>query len=253
MQLEPPALLSRIRTSPKEDLPAEVLARLYHVLWNEGRRDEAAAAAERLFGGDVGEKPTGVGNPEYMSWLLVAAARRLPKGSRWRDAEDLYQATLIQVVRALRGSQGAQAHTAWKAFCYDRLVDAQRQRQRQDFSYVAMEAEDPTTGEVINLADRAPEFPWQGSVEPDREEEMTAHLRRALEAAKDPLVREIGLDQFFGAPRTPISGEDTSGLNRPPLTERYGKTRFQIMRIVKKGEAILRRAMDEWTDNDPRP
>ena len=79
------------------------------------------------------------------------------------------------------------------------------------------------------------------------------HVRQRVEEIEEVEVREIALDQFFGDPRTPISGKDTSGLGRPPLTDRYGKTRFQIMRIVKKGEAVLRRAVDEWTENDPGP
>jgi hypothetical protein len=252
IDLDRAELIARIRNTPRDDLPAEVLARLYHVLWNGDRRDEADAAATRLFGGPVEEEPRGVGNPEYMRWLLVAASKRLPAGSRWRDAEDLYQSTLRQTVNALRGSQGAQAHTAWKSFCYDRMIDAQRERSRKDFSYVGMEAKDPATGQVIDLERRPLGLPWQGSVDPDREEHLTAHVRQRIEAVEDSVVREIALDQFFGDPRSPISGKNTSGLDRPPLTERYGKTRYQIMRIVKKGEAILRRAVDEWTGYDPR-
>ena len=187
IQLDRATLVPRIRNTPKADLPPEVLARLYHVLWNDGRRDEAEAAAQRLFGGTAGEDPSGVGDPEYMRWLLWAAAKRISEGSRWRDAEDLYQSTLRQVVRALRGSQGSHAHTAWKAFCYDRMVDAQRERQRKDFSHVGLEAEDPATGKIIDLSDHAPEHPWQGSVEPDREEALTAHVRRHVEEIEDAL------------------------------------------------------------------
>lgn len=252
IQLDGEALLTRIRTTRTEELPAEVLARLYHELWTGGRRAEAKAAADRLFGGDVGDEPCGVGEPEYMGWLLRAAYGRVASSS-WRAPEDLYQSTVRQILRALRGSQGAQAHTAWKAFCYDRIVDAERERQRKDFSYVGMEAKDPVTGQVIDLSDYAVELPWQGSADPDREEALTRHVRQRVEEIDEPEVREIALDQFFGDPRTPISGKDPSGLGRAPLTERYGKTRFQIMRIVKKGEAVLRRAVDEWTENDPGP
>jgi hypothetical protein len=252
IQLDRAELIAHIRKTARDALPAEVLARLYHVLWTGGRRAEADAAAKRLFGAPGDDELHGVGNPEYMRWLLLAAGKRLPAGSRWHDAEDLYQSTLRQTVNALRGSQGAQAHTAWKSFCYDRMVDAQRERSRKDFSYVGMEAKDPATDRVIDLDQHAIGFPWQGSIDPDREEDLTAHVRQRIEEVEDSVTREIALDQFFGDPRSPISGKDTSGLGRPPLTERYGKTRFQIMRIVKKGEAILRRAVDEWTGYDPR-
>lgn len=254
IQLDATAMATRMRTAPKEELPAEVLARAYHVLFQEGAGDLAEAAIARLFGGGPGDPPVGVGDPEYMDWLLVDCRYRLPgRWSRWQDPEDMYLSTLRQILHKLRGPGGAKAHTAWKAFCGDRLVDALRERSRKkDPPQVGLETQDPETGATLNLADTVDESPWNGSTDPDWEEELMAHLRSRLEAETDPRVREIGLDQFFGDP-SPVDEKKDPSDPRVPLTERYGLDRFQVYRLKKKAKKVLRDAFDEWTDMHPRP
>jgi hypothetical protein len=254
MQLEPAAMVTRMRTAPKEELPAEVLARAYHVLVRDGAGDLAEAAITRLFGGGPGDPPGGAGEPEYMRWLLVECQYKLPaRWSRWRDPEDLYQSALLQILRKLRRPGGAKAHTAWKAFCGDRLIDALRERSpKKDPPQVGLEAQDPVTGATLNLADTVDEFPWHGSTDPDREEGLMPHLRARLEAVKDSRVREIGLDQFFGDP-SPIDEKKDPSDPRVPLTERYDLDRFQVYRLKRKAKKVLREAFDEWTDMPPRP
>ncbi len=253
MQMEEGDLIQHVRTAPKQNLPAEVLARAYRELCLAERFVPAEAVANRLFGARAQDIAEGVGTPEYMRWLLVEAEKLVSRKSVWREAADLYQGALRQIVRALRGSQGAQAHTAWKAFCMHRLSDARRERTRQDPHVVGLEAEDPSSGEPINLGNTAEESPWQGSTTPDREEELTAFLRARLEeGVKDPRVLEIGLDQFFGDP-SPIDVADPEQPERVPLTERFGLNRFQIYRLAKKAQVVLRRAAEEWTERDSRP
>ena len=251
MQMDPAAMVIRMRTAPKEGLPAQVLARAYHVLSQDGAGgDLAEVAINRLFGGGPGNPPGGAGEPEYMRWLLVECHHQVPRGSRWRDPADLYQGTIRQILRKLRGPGGAIAHTAWRAFCEDRMVDALRERTRKDPPQVGLEAQDPVTGASINLADTVDEFPWHGSTEPDREEEVMAYMRARLEAEKDSRVCEIGLDQFFGDP-SPIDRDPSDP--RVPLTERYGVDRFKIYRLKQKAKKVLREAFNEWTDMHPRP
>ena len=211
MQLDPAAMITRMRTAPKEELPAEVLARAYHVLIRDGAGDLAEAAITRLFGGGPGDPPGGAGEPEYMGWLLAECQYRLPaRWSRWRDPEDLYQSTLRQILRKLRRPGGANAHTAWKAFCGDRLVDALRERSRKkDPPQVGLEVQGPATDTTLNLVNTVDEFPWSGSTDLDREEKLMAHMRARLETVKDSRVREIGLDQFFGDP-SPVDEKEGS-------------------------------------------
>ncbi|HEV2149795.1 MAG TPA: hypothetical protein VGR37_20515 [Longimicrobiaceae bacterium] len=252
MALERCELVQHVRTTPKTQLPAEVLARSYRDLWLAGRNEEAEAVAARLFGSRNEDPPSGVGDPEYMRWLLVHCEKRVSLKSVWRAAEDLYQSTCLQIVRALRGSQGAQAHTAWRAFCFDRLYDALRERTRRDAHVVGLEVQSDETGELRSLADVAESHPWQGSVAPDREEALTAFLRQRLELAADPVVRDIGLDQFFGDP-SPVDEPDPERPDRPPLTLRYRLTRFQVYQRKKKAKVVLRRAWEEWTEQNPQP
>ncbi|MBW3569715.1 MAG: hypothetical protein KY467_01295 [Gemmatimonadetes bacterium] len=150
MQMEEGDLIQHVRSAPREDLPAEVLARAYRELWLKERFTPAEEVANRLFAGRVEELEAGEGAPEYMRWLYVAAVRFARK-SPSREAPDLYQSALRQVIRALRGSQGAQAHKAWKSFCFDRLRDAWRERTRKDPPMVGLEVEDP---ERIPLTER---------------------------------------------------------------------------------------------------
>jgi hypothetical protein len=253
MQMEEDDLIQRVRSAPKENLPAEVLARAYRELWLAERFVPAEAVANRLLGARTQDSAEGVGAPEYMRWLLIAAEKFVSPKSAWREAADLYQGALRQIIRALRGKKGAQAHTAWKGFCMHRLSDARRERTRKDPRVVGLEAEDPSSGELVNLGDTAEESPWQGSTAPDREEELTAFLRaRLVEAVKDPRVLEIGLDQFFGDP-SPIDVVDPERPDRVPLTEQFGLNRFQIYRLAKKAQVVLRRAAEEWTERDSRP
>jgi hypothetical protein len=251
MRMEEGALIQHVRTAPKEDLPAAVLARAYRELWLEERFIPAEEVATRLFAGRVEDLEAGEGDPEYMRWLYIAAVKFTQK-SPSREAPDLYQSALRQIVRALRGSQGAEAHTAWKSFCFDRFWDAWRERTRKDPPLLGLEVEDPITGDSVNLGDKALEYPWQGSTTPDREEELTAFLQGRLQAeGKDSRIVEIGLDQFFGDP-SPIDVVDPERPRRTPLTERFGLTRFQIYRLRKKAQVVLQSAAEEWTERDSR-
>jgi hypothetical protein len=250
MRMEERALVQHVRTAPHDDLPDAVLARAYREFWLADRFDEAEAVATRLFGGrpdlDLGET-----EPEYMRWLLVLAFK-FARNSPSREGPDLYQSALRQIVRKLLGSQGAQAHTAWKPFCYDRLFDAWRERTRKDPKMVGLEVEDSSSRQPVRLVDKALEYPWQGSVAADREEELTSFLEARLRAeAKDPRVLEIGLDQFFGD-ESPIDVADPERPNRRPLTERLNLSRFQVHRRKSKAELIIRLAMEEWTERSPR-
>lgn len=251
MRLEDNPLAGHVRTAPMDDLPDSVLARAYRELWLAGRFEAANAVANRLFGGRS-DLDSGEAEPEYMRWLLVTAyayARKSPS----REGPDLYQSTLRQILRALRGSQGVQAHTALRSFCHDRLNDAWRERTRKDPVMVELEKQDSSSSQPLMLVDKAIEYPWQGSVAPDREEELTAFLQDRLRTmAKDPLVAEIGLDQFFGDP-SPVDVRDPERPDRVPLTERLNLGRFQVRRRKDKARLILKLALEEWTERNPRP
>ncbi|HEV2149798.1 MAG TPA: hypothetical protein VGR37_20530 [Longimicrobiaceae bacterium] len=250
MRLDTPALVHHVRTARRDDLPAPVLARAYRELLAQGRNEAAEAAIERLFGGELGDPPSGVGKPEYMGWLLRTAAKH---STNWQEALDLYQAALGKIARALVRTQGANAHTAWKAFCYQRLIDAKRERdgrrgERVEPPHVSLESEDS-----INPVERALGFSFQGSVAPDREEEMMGFLQACMERVEDPLVREVGLAQFFNGPPVPISGRDPYGLGLKPLTERLGLTLDQVNRLKRKARDVLRDGWNEWNEKDWRP
>lgn len=252
MALDREVLIQHVRSAPKQQLPPEVLGRAYRELWLAERREEAEATAARLFGARLDDPPRGVGDPEYLRWLLVHCEKRVSIKSLWREAEDLYQSTCAQIVRALRGSQGAAAHTAWRAFCFDRLHDALRERTRKDPYIVGLEFQDPETGDVRNRADIAQSHPWHGSVAPDQEEALMAFLSSRLDQVADPVIREIGLDQFFGDP-SPVDTPDPEQPERISLTERFGLTRFQVYQRKKKAQVVLRRAWEEWTERNPSP
>lgn len=251
MRLDERELIRNVRTASKEDLPAEVLARAYRELWLAERFDAAEAVGTRLLGGRP-NLDSGEAEPEYMRWLLVTALK-YARSSPSREGPDLYQSALAQIVDALRGSKGAQAHTAWRSFCYHRLVDAWRERTRKDPEIVGLEVEDSSPGQPIKLVDKAVEYPWQGSIAPDREEALTAFLEARLRAeAKESAVVEVGMDQFFGNP-SPVDTPDPERPDRVPLTERLGLGRFQVHRLKKKARLILQLAAEEWTERYPRP
>lgn len=227
---------------------AAVLALVYHRLWAAGRKVEAEAVATRLFGGMPGRG----GGPEYMGWLFRACAGRVDEGARWRGAEDLYQGTLLQIVRTLRTPRGRRAHTAWRPFCWHRLYDAIRERTREDLPTEDLDAPDPGTGRMPEPLELGRRQAWHGSVEPDRLPQLIEHLRHAAEALEDPDVRRVALDQFFDDP-SPIDTEDPDRPEKRPLTEVLGRDRFAVYRLKHKARELLEPARRAWMAGDARP
>jgi hypothetical protein len=230
--------LRRLRTAPAAELPPEVLARAYRVLAAEGDEEACRATLARL----LGEKN---GRPEYLSPLLLLAARTVPPYQHWQEALDLYQDAVALIIEVLPASQGRFAERAWTSFCRQRLVDAWRSRQgRRGERREPARVEPPRTeaGDEPDLFDRCFEPPpWHASVEPDKRAWLEDFVARTLSRISDPFIRAVAEDQWLADEPSPISG---AANGKQPLAARWGKSRFQVHRALDWARAFLYAALE---------
>ncbi len=234
--------LDYLRTAATNELPPEVLARAYRLLAGNGNPQASRATLARL----LGDKR---GRPEYLQPLLYLARQSVPPHQHWQDAQDLYHDALTFIIEALPKPQGRFAERAWTSFCYQRLRDAWRKRQGRRGERLEPARAEPRVGDVLDLLDRAVPPPWHGTLRPERLEWLEGFIGRTLKKIPDPFIRGVAEDQWVSGVPSPISGKGgTNG--RKPLTERFGKSRFQVHRALGAARARLLAALETQTETE---
>lgn len=226
--------LQHLRTAPTRDLPPEVLARAYRELAAQGDEDACRATLSRL----LGEKN---GRPEYLRPLLMLATRYVPPHQHYQEALDLYQDAVARILVVLPTEQGRFAERAWTSFCRQRLIDAWRQRQGrrgERLEPARVEAAPPDSEGSTDPLERHIEEPppWHAAVEPDKVAWLEGFLQRTLAKIPDPFIRGVAEDQWLSDRPSPISGGSNG---QKPLTERFGRSRFQVHRALRCARARL--------------
>jgi DNA-directed RNA polymerase specialized sigma24 family protein len=220
-------------------LPAQVLVRAYRHLLDEGNEEAAQLTLDRLL--DVSQQHG------YLKVVRVLARKQVPDGQNWHDADDLYQAAMLEIVKVLRSSRGVLAETAWVRFCQNCFEDAWRslhgrrgERLRTEFIEPRRDDESEELVFAVEQTDGA-DAPWHAGTKKSELPKIEIIIRRTITAMSDPLMKKVAEDQFSDSP-SPISsgrGDD----DRPPLTEQLGVSRFQISRALRNAKARLAAAL----------
>src|SRR5947209_2978358 len=116
--LDSPQFIDYLRTASAAELPAQVVARAYRQLCTAGRDEAAQATLVRLVGSD--------NKYHYLASVRRLAKHSIARGQYWYDAEDLVQATIVEIVKVLPTPRGALAEQAWVLFSQQRFSDAWR-------------------------------------------------------------------------------------------------------------------------------
>ena len=83
--------------------------------------------------------------------------------------------------------------------------------------------------------------PWHVSLAPDKQAWLEGFVVRTLKGISDPFVRDVAWDQWLAEEPSPISG---AANGKKPLTERWGKSRFQVHRALRWARAFLFAALE---------
>lgn len=228
--------LRLLATASTEELPPEALARAYRRLALEDDTEASRATLARL----LGEKN---GRPEYLCPLLALAARRVPPHQRWQETLDLYHDAVALIIEVLPTARGRFAERAWGAFCRQRLADAWRKRQgRRGERTEPARAASGNDGDPLDRIATAP--PWHAAAGPDKLAWLEGFVRRTLARIPDPFIRGVAEDQWLSGTPSPISGTRGAANGRTPLTERFGKSRFQVHRALHGARGRLLAALE---------
>jgi hypothetical protein len=234
-----PEYLTYLETADAAALPAQVLVRAYRVLRTSGQDAAAATTLARLLDG---------GDPHgYLKVIRRLSKQQVPGNQNWHDAEDLFQAALLEITKVLNTPRGVLAEVAWVRFCQNCFEDAWRamhgrrgERLRIEFAEPMKDDEsddlvfpvEQTTGEGA---------PWHAGARQSDLPRIEKLIEKTIAAMNDPLMRAVAADQFSDDPSPISSGR--SGQGKPSLTEQLGASRFQISRALRNAKARLAGAL----------
>ena len=224
-----PEYLDHLQNATPEELPPQVLVRACRQLVAAGQEEVARKTLERLF---LKQK----GRFVHLEGLLYAAQTRVPPNQDWQDAEDLLQDTQIKILKVLPTKRGVLAEQAWKAFCYQCMIDAWRERQgrrgeRIEPERVRLQKRPDSDDEVDPLEQAVGVPPWQGMVGEDKSAWLENLVKNMLEQIPNPLVRAVADDQWLSGDPSPITGSGTSQIEgKPALDKQHNVSRDCINR-----------------------
>jgi hypothetical protein len=237
--LDSSQFINYLRTASAAELPAQVVARAYRQLCMAGSDEAAQATLIRLVGSD--------NKYHYLASVRRMAKHSIARGQYWYDAEDLVQATIVEIVRVLPTPRGALAERAWVMFSQQRFSDAWRvlngrrgekvrgQRVEPSIDTETGEPFDPVeesdgTTAVWHVSAQASNIPW-----------LEEFIQETVAKIADPITRQVAEDRIGDDP-SPISAGVSAG-GKPPLTEQLGINRFKVMRALSNAKARLASAL----------
>jgi hypothetical protein len=185
--LDSPQFIDHLRTASAAELPAQVVARAYRQLYTAGMDEVAQATLVRLVGSDN-------------KYHYLAAVRRLAKysvahGQYWYDAEDLVQATIVEIVKSLSTPRGALAEQAWVLFSQQRFSDAWRVLNGRRGEKVRGQRVEPSvnteTGELFDPVEEADgtTAAWHVGAQASKIPWLEGFIREVVAKIADPLTR----------------------------------------------------------------
>jgi DNA-directed RNA polymerase specialized sigma24 family protein len=237
--LSSPQFIDHLRTASAADLPAQVVARAYRQLCIAGMDDAARAALARLVGNDD--------KYHYLASVRRLAKHSVARGQYWYDAEDLVQATIVEIVKVLPTPRGALAEQAWVLFSQQRFTDAWRvlngRRGEKVRGHRVEPSVDAETGELFDPMEETDgaAAEWHVRVQASNVLWLEDFIRETVAKIADPITRQVAEDQFGDDP-SPISAGVSAG-GKPPLTEQLGVSRFRISRALSNAKARLAGAL----------
>lgn len=234
-----PEYLSHLLTADATALPAQVLVRAYRRLCADGHAAAAEATLARLLDG---RDPHG-----YLRVIRRLSKQQVPGNQSWHDAEDLFQAAVLQMTKVLSTPRGVLAEVAWVRFCQNCFEDAWRamhgrrgERLRIEF---AEPMKDDQSDELVFPVEQTTgdSAPWHAGAKQSELPRIERLIEKTIAAMSDPLMRAVAADQFSDDPSPISAGRSNQG--RPPLTEQLGASRFQISRALRNAKARLAGAL----------
>lgn len=230
--------LAYILSAPTASLPPEVLVRAFHQL--PPGSEASKATLKRLFT----LHPDGTW--DYCGPMMAKARRlsRLPK----RDSyEDLLQDAFQRILRVLLTDGGKAAECSWHTFCCRQLSDAWRERYGRRGERFPPEQpfdvnEEDENSDPINEISEAPQ--WHANFTPNQVTLIEGVAQRVLGELKNAFVRAVASQAWFKDARPNVSGHKLDEDSDAPLTALFeGKSRFQIIRALRRADAQLAAAL----------
>ena len=245
--LDSPEYRSLLETASATELPASVLARAYRQLMQAGAVSVANATLERLVASSHSEV--------YLKAVRSLARKYLPRGQYVDDEEDLFQETIIEIVKTLPTATGAWAESNWVVFCQRRFLDTWDKRYGKKGKKISIQGQrvgvtvDSESGDERNPMDVPDDSaPWHIAMRESKLPWLEGFVQRTVAGFKDPLIRQVAEDQF-GPDPSPISA-GISATGKPPLTEQLGVDRFRISRALKHARERLFAALRNQKEHE---
>ncbi|HZS08492.1 MAG TPA: hypothetical protein VFD58_26900 [Blastocatellia bacterium] len=239
-----PEYLDHLRQADAPTVPAQVLVRAFRQLKAAAQEEAAAATLARLMDE----------NNQYLKVVRHLSKRQVPAGQNWHDADDLYQAAMVEIMKVLPTPRGVLAEVAWVRFCQNCFEDAWRSLHGRRGERLRIEFAEPTpddeSSELIFPVEQTTgeTAPWHAGAKKSELPKIEKLIEKTIAGMKDPLMRRVAEDQFSDDPSPISSGRSTGG--KPPLTEQLGASRFQISRALRNAKARLAGALLADSEHD---
>jgi hypothetical protein len=236
--LDSPEYLQLLETAKPEELPAEVLVRVYRQLCQAEPYGEAARATiERLL----------VRHEAYYFQRVRSLAMKDAAGRKnWIDAEDMVQDVMMKVCELLPQERGRHAETNWVVFITNLSRDVWRGYHGRDGARRrAEQGEYDEEGLSLRL-DFEELARYIGGAGPrhsgfDQAARMRAVIDETVAKISDSFLRQIAEDQL-GPDPTPISSRREE--NAPnTLSGKLGVSRHVIERALRRARKIVGAAL----------
>lgn len=226
--------LDHLRDAPVEALPAQVLVRTYREAAARGWEEPRKRTFERL----VRERN---GRFDHLGPLIRKMRTLMHPDEFERDRYDVLQETFKEMLRVLPTPRGQFAEKAWHPFAEQCLIEARRAREGRRGERAGPKISEPKwTG--TRWTDPVDEALTVDSSPEELDVDVHALLTDVISRMADPLIRDVGEDQWLSGDPSPISGKQRSAKGKPSLEVRLGVSRD---RVVRAADAVLARIIAE--------
>lgn len=232
--LDSPEYLHLLKDAKPEELPAEVLVRVYRQL----RHGEAAGATVEML--LVRHQAF------YFQRVRNQARSDVSRRKDWVEVEDMVQDVMAKVCEALHGKRGRHAEANWVMFTLNLYRDVRRTYFGRNGARGSAERSDYDEEGLSLRADIEVLKRYAAGAGPrhsgfDQTALIEAAVAEAVKKIGDPFLRRVAEDQF-GRDPTPISGRgerDGSGT----LSAELSVSRHVVERALKKARKIVGAAL----------